>query len=238
MYTTVQLQPGTSTQSPTTPVRPRQRGLNRAVLTTLALTAVAGSMAVTAHALAKEDTGHNAYQGIGTVVLDVDAGTIDLSAAPDATTGVTATRRWAYQAPSIQPVRDGDRLTITAHCPNIEQFPAFGTCHTNYHLAVPAGVRVQVTTSAGNITATDLPTTDLAARTSAGDIRLSFAAVPESVRAHTSAGDVQLAVPYGDYHVDADTSAGEVEVGVVDDPRAPRLIDAHTSAGDVRVDPR
>ena len=237
MYTTVQLEPGTSAPSSPAPAGARRRGFRRAGLTALALTAVAGSMAVTAHAVAKEDTSHNAYQGIRTVVLDVDAGTIDLSAAPNATTGVTATRRWAYQAPPNQPLRDGDRLTITARCPNIEQV-AFGTCHTNYQLAVPAGVRVQVTTSAGNITATDLPTTDLAARTSAGDIRLSFAAVPESVRAHTSAGDVQLAVPYGDYHVDADTSAGEVEVGVVDDPRAPRLIDAHTSAGDVRVDPR
>jgi hypothetical protein len=238
MYATVQLPPGTSTQSPTTPVRPRRRGLHRAGLTALALTAVAGSMAVTAHAIAKEDTDHNAYQGIRTVVLDVDAGTIDLSAAPDATTGVTATRRWAYQAPPNQPVRDGDRLTITAHCPNIEQFAAFGTCHTDYQLAVPAGVRVQVATSAGNITATDLPTTDLAARTSAGAITLSFTAVPESVRVHTSAGDVQLVVPYGDYHLDADTAAGDVRVGVVDDPGSPRLIDAHSSAGDVKINPR
>ena len=238
MYTTVQLGPGTSAPSSPAPAGARRRGLHRAGLTALALTALAGSMAVTAHAIAKEDTSHNAYQGIRMVVLDVDAGTIDLSAAPDATTGVTATRRWAYQAPPNQPVRDGDRLTITARCPEIEQVATFGTCRTNSQLAVPAGVRVQVTTSAGNITATDLPTTDLAARTSAGDITLSFAAVPESVRAHTSAGDVQLAVPYGDYHVDADTSAGEVEVGVVDDPRAPRLIDAHTSAGDVEINPR
>jgi putative adhesin len=238
MYTTVQLEPGTSVPSAPAPIRSRRRGLHRVGLTALALTAVAGSMAVTAHAIAKEDTSHNAYQGIRTVVLDVDAGTIDLTAAPDATTGVTASRRWAYQAPPNQPVRDGDRLTITAHCPDIEQFAAFGTCHTNYQLAVPAGVRIQVTTSAGNITATDLPTTDLAARTSAGDITLSFTNIPNSVRAHTSAGDVQLAVPYGDYHVDADTSAGDIHVGVVDDPRAPRLIDVQTSAGDIRVDPR
>ena len=197
-----------------------------------------GTLAITAHGVAREDTTTETYLGIRTVMLETDGGTIDVTAADGAATTVTGTRRWSYQAPSAPPVRDGDRLTISARCPKIEHAAGFGTSHTNYHLAVPAGVEVQVTTSAGTITGSDLPATQFAARTSAGDIRLSFTGTPESVQAQSSAGDVRVAVPYGSYHVDADTALGDVEVGVVSDPRAPRLIDVHTSAGDVEVSPR
>jgi hypothetical protein len=233
MYTTVQLQPEAAA-----PSLPPRRRLRRAGITALSAVAVAGTLAITAHVVAHEDTATETYLGIRAVILDTDAGTIDVSAAEGAATTVTGTHRWSYQAPSARPVRDGDRLIISARCPKIEHAAGFGTCHTNYQLAVPAGVEVQVTTSAGTITGSDLAATQFTARTSNGDISLSFTGMPESVQAHSSAGDVRVAVPYGSYHVDADTSAGDVEVGVVSNPRAPRLIDAHTAAGDVEVSPR
>lgn len=233
MYTTVQLQ----TEAPA-PSRPPHRRLRIAGITALSVAAVAGTLATTAHVVAQQDTATETYLGIRTVMLDTDAGTIDITAAENAATTVTGTRRWSYRAPAVRPVRDGDRLTISARCPMIEHAAGFGTCRSNFQLAVPAGVEVEVTTSTGAITGSDLPLTRLAGRTSAGEIELSFTGMPESVQVHSSAGDVRVAVPYGGYHVDADSSAGDVEIAVVSDPHAPRLIDAHTSAGDVTVTAR
>ena len=118
MYTTVQLQP----EAPAPSLPPRRR-LHRAGITALSVVAVVGTLAITAHGVAREDTTTETYLGIRTVMLETDGGTIDVTAADGAATTVTGTRRWSYQAPSAPPVRDGDRLTISARCPRSSTRP-------------------------------------------------------------------------------------------------------------------
>jgi hypothetical protein len=196
-------------------------------------------MAVTAHAFAHDDKSRDAFRDLDVLVVEVETGTVNLIAAADTTTTtVTTSRHWAYKAPHSQQRQDANRLTISSQCPTVEHVAAFGVCQVDYQIAVPAGVRVQVITSSGTITGTDLDTSHINAHSSAGDVNLSFATPPEAVSAHTSAGDVAVSVPYGRYRVQADTSAGDVSIDVVDDPRAPKIIDAGTSAGDVTVSPR
>jgi len=60
--------------------RLRQR-IRRAGAIALGLTALAGVMAVTAQVIAQEATSRDAYQGIGVLVLEVNSGKIEISAA-------------------------------------------------------------------------------------------------------------------------------------------------------------
>jgi hypothetical protein len=81
----------------------------------------------------------------------------------------------------------------------------------------------------------DGPTVD--ARTSAGDVTLTFAAPPRKVTAHTSAGNVEVTVPPGSgYRIDADTRAGDQHVDHSLESRgSDRFIVVTSSAGDVTV---
>jgi hypothetical protein len=77
------------------------------------------------------------------------------------------------------------------------------------------------------------------ARTSAGDIKLTFAVQPRKVTARTAAGDVEVMVPPGSgYRIEADTQAGEQHVDPSLESRgSDRTIVVTSSAGDVTVRP-
>ena len=236
MYTTVELPAHRpAARGP----RPPRRGtpLRRSGLGLLGLCLAAGSMAVIAQVIAHEDITRDRFQGVELIEVEVETGTVELVAAEDGTTTVTTSRHWAYKAPSTDDERDGSRLSLVAGCPDVERLSVVGVCEVDYQIAVPDGMRVEVTTEAGTVTGTDLRASRVDARSSAGDVRLAFATAPRAVTARSSAGDVRVSVPFGPYDVETDTSAGDVDVDVVDDPRATRLIDARSSAGDITVSP-
>jgi hypothetical protein len=149
---------------------------------------------------------------------------------------------------------DGDTLTIEDHGCTGRAVLNDG-CSTDFHVQVPAGIALRITThagdvratgieapdvraetSAGNVRATALSAPAVHAETSAGDVELDLLRAPRLVDARTDAGDVEIAVPAGTYAVTTDTDAGGEDVtGVVNDPRAPNQIRAQTDAGDVDV---
>ncbi|HXV94174.1 MAG TPA: DUF4097 family beta strand repeat-containing protein [Pseudonocardia sp.] len=230
------------------PRRPRS-GRRRRIA--LGVAVVAGGLLLLGLLLRGEDVTTATIGGVREVVVDVDAGSAVLVAGPGPGVTVRAARSWIVGEPITRhDVDDAGVLHVQARCPN-----AAIACHVTEELTVPPGIPVQVTASAGGITARglevpsltlrssagrvdadDLSVGRLDARSSAGGVNASFTDPPDEVRAESSAGSVALTVPDGSYRVDAGTSAGSVRVEVVQDPASPRFLYAHSSAGDVTID--
>ncbi len=92
-----------------------------------------------------------------------------------------------------------------------------------------------LSSSAGDVTSDAVHSTDVSATSSAGDVDLTFAVVPDRVTAHSSAGDVNVAVPgSASYRVIADDPDGPT-VDVPVSSASTHVINASSSAGDVTV---
>jgi hypothetical protein len=92
--------------------------------------------------------------------------------------------------------------------------------------------------SGGGVRATGLRTAQVEARSSGGDVELSFDSAPDRVTADSSGGGVRIGLPRVEagYHVDADSSGGGTRIEVPTDPASRRIIEAHSSGGDVRLE--
>jgi hypothetical protein len=163
-------------------------------------------------------------------------GRIELVASPDEHVQVTTIRRWSAWAPSTQHRQGGGVLTLTGDC------PALGTlgitrCAVTERVAVPAGTRVRVTASAGDLSATDLAAASLDAHLTRGSISASFTRPPDRVLVRLDAGTARLIVPTTAYAVDATVPphAGRVTVQVPTDPAAPRQLSVRISHGEIQI---
>ncbi|HSS09672.1 MAG TPA: DUF4097 family beta strand repeat-containing protein [Acidimicrobiales bacterium] len=96
---------------------------------------------------------------------------------------------------------------------------------------------LDLSSSAGDVIADSLASTEVRAQSSAGSVDVAFKIEPHHVEARSSAGPVTVIVPPGGaaYRVDAHTSAGSTKVNVRTDPQSDRVIVADSSAGDVTV---
>ena len=212
------------------------------------------------------------YDGVRALVVE-DASDVLLSSAPrGAPLQVIARVTEGLRKPERSAQREGDgTLRLSSSC------PAFfgGQCGVDYELRVPSGTVVhaesaggdivaedlvstrpiELDSSAGDVTATDVSAPlvrlsssagDVTARglsagqvdekSSAGDVAVALATPADRLLAHSSAGDVDVVVPDAVYRVEATSSAGDVEAGDIrTDPAARRTIAATSSAGDVHV---
>ncbi len=212
------------------------------------------------------------YDGVRALVID-DASDVRLSSAPrGAPLEVIARVTEGLRKPERSGEREADgTLRLSSSCSGLFG----GQCDVDYEIRVPSGtlVRAKATggdivaeglvsgrpieleSSAGDVTVSDVSAPvvrlsssagDVAARglsagqveadSSAGDVAVALAIPAERLLASSSAGDVDVSVPDAVYRVDANSSAGDVESGDIrTDPDAPHAITARSSAGDVRV---
>jgi DUF4097 and DUF4098 domain-containing protein YvlB len=100
------------------------------------------------------------------------------------------------------------------------------------------GGEMTLDATSGDIEATALTATKVHAKTTSGEVELTFAAAPSEVQAQGTSGDVTVLVPEGSetYKVDTDTSSGDEHTELRTDPAATRTITAKTSSGDVAVE--
>src|SRR5690606_7706281 len=145
---------------------------------------------------------------------------------------------------------DGGTLRVASRCPGL----TFDRCDIDYELVVPADVPVRadvdsgdVTVSgvsgrldlhadSGDVTATDLMSTEVNATTYSGDVELGFGRAPTRVQAAAVSGDVNVRAPKGTRsRVEATTGSVSRVVGVVVDPESGYRIIVTTSSGDVEV---
>ena len=91
--------------------------------------------------------------------------------------------------------------------------------------------------SAGDVHVFDSRPSNVAAHSSAGDVRIDLDAAPKTVTADSSAGDVLVVLPNGPtlYRVEASSSGGATEVQVHTDPTSTNVIRVSSSGGDVTV---
>jgi hypothetical protein len=174
--------------------------------------------------------------GAHELVVAVHAGRVELVPSPDGRIQVTTTRRWSVWAPSTQHRQSGGVLTLTGDCPSLGTL-GISRCAVDERIAVPAGTRVRVTASTGDLTATDLAAASLDAHLTRGSISASFTRPPDRVLVRLDAGTVGLIVPTATYAVDATVPphAGHVTVQVPTDPAAPRQLSARVSRGDIQI---
>jgi hypothetical protein len=187
------------------------------------------------HAFSKSRTETRPVAGdVRAVVIDDDRGDVRLVSGARRVE-VRETRHYVGRKPKVtRRLRDGV-LTLESSCSGLGVLK----CATDYRVAVPAGVPVQVDTDAGDVSGESLQLGDVRVTTNVGDVDLDFAARPARVEGRTDVGDVEISVPRAAYAVDADNDVGDTSVhGVVADDRAPRSIRANTNVGDLSVHAR
>jgi len=127
---------------------------------------------------------------------------------------------------------DGDGIDVTGVRGDLDLSSTAG----DIRVAGASG-RLTLDSSAGGIEATGLSSQVVSAKSSAGEVTLSFDRPPDQVTAHSSAGGVDVVVPRSSpaYRVTARTSAGSTQVDVKTDPTSEQTISATSSAGPVSV---
>ena len=232
------------------------RSLLRTLGVLLALAAILFATLSIIGSLARDSRSVQAeFAGVAVVDVDVDAASIEVVAAADATAAsdvrLERTISWSWRKPTFSQRQEGDRLVVRSSCPF-----SFGRgCGGTVRLVVPPATEVRAATSAGevrasglagvlvlnssagSVEATGLRSPDVIATSSAGSVRLTFSVAATKVRADSSAGSVEVAVPRGteSYRVNANSGAGSTDVTVRTDPAAHRVLDVQSSAGSVRV---
>lgn len=190
---------------------------------------------------------------VTSVRVATDVGDVNIVPAADGRIRVERRLTWSFTKPGGDVVvRDGT-VDVSGTCPGA----TLGECGVDVVLRVPPGTRVQVDSTSGDLAAReveaplDLQTTsgdvtgealrskDVRVQSTAGDVRLSFDAPPDSVQAQATTGDVtvQLPVDAVSYRVEKRTSLGEARVDVPEDPRSTHVVSVQTSFGDVVVTP-
>jgi hypothetical protein len=185
----------------------------------------------------------------GRLTIDAD-GDIRITAGGGSEVQIVERIRHSIGRPRVEETSTRDGVVLRGHCAWYAS-----NCSVSFAVTIPRGLgidahssggnvtltgatgSVRLASSAGDVSATGLQSDQVDARSSAGDVRLSFDSPPRTVTAHSSAGDVEVRLPTaeGGYRVHVNSSAGDEVVEVPTDPASDRAIDATSSAGDVTI---
>jgi len=191
------------------------------------------------------------HEAISRVDVDAKGGSVTILG--DETSGAvvdTRVTRGVFSPSHHERVVDGE-LRITQSCPVLQLV----VCSVRTTIRVQRGVDVvvhatsgsirlaglsgsiDVSSTAGGITATELTATRVKARSSAGGIDLTFAEAPRSVDARSTAGGITIIVPPDEtsYRVTTHATAGSVRQDVRTGPDRDHTINASASAGNIRI---
>jgi putative adhesin len=187
------------------------------------------------------------------VTIRSGTGDIDLVSTNDTRVHITADLKYGLLKPTLTQSRDENgALRLNANC---NDWLPFSNCGVHFTVAVPVGKAVDVRSTAGDINATDLKSTDITLHSTAGDIvaeditgttiNLSTTAGDINVtRTHTdsltlnsTAGDVvgddlarAVGTDSGHFGTNASTTAGDINLNYL---TAPDTVTAKATAGDV-----
>jgi hypothetical protein len=167
--------------------------------------------------------------------LDGSTLVVDASCVDDGPVLFNCSVDLALDLPAGVPVvveSDTGDLTVIGAFSNVDLATSTG----DVHVAEAAGP-VTIRTDTGDVRSLQTRGRAVQARTSTGDVRLSFDVQPDDVTAETSTGDVRVLLPADTttYDVDTETDTGDSQVDVSNVPSAPRKITATTDTGDVTV---
>jgi hypothetical protein len=90
-------------------------------------------------------------------------------------------------------------------------------------------------TGGGNLIAEGVSGSVATVTTEGGNVRLGFAAAPDTVQVDTANGDADLTVPGGPYALTADSGGGSELISIATNPAATRSINVSTEGGALRI---
>jgi len=163
------------------------------------------------------NSGSGSVQIVGTAMATVDSegGNVSVNGTP----GVNVDSGSGFvNATDI----DGP-LTVDSEGGNVSISALTGTLNTN--------------TGSGDLSASDLDTTDANATTEGGNARMVFANSPQTVNLITGGGDAVVDVPDGPYALTATTGGGSWSVGIATNPQAHKTLTITTNGGNLLVAP-
>ncbi|MEY2491972.1 MAG: hypothetical protein QOH24_923 [Verrucomicrobiota bacterium] len=196
------------------------------------------ALAFTASAASEENISQqvDAAPG-GKLIVDVDFGAINVTAATDGKVTVEAHRKVDFgdeakekeylAAGPVTISKDGNTITVRAHSPKHDTFWSFRHSRTDgqYTVSVPRNFNTDLHTAGGSITASEL-TGSVEAQTSGG--KLKFTHLEGAIEGKTSGGSIQLDGCNGP--VEIETSGGDITT--VDGRGS---LHARTSGGGIHV---
>jgi hypothetical protein len=196
------------------------------------------ALAFTAAAASEENINQqiDAASG-GKLIVDVDFGTIDVTAATDGKVTVEAHRKIDFgdearekeylAAAPIRISKDGNTVTVRAHSPKGDSFWSFRHSRMNgrYSVSVPRNFNTDLHTAGGSISASEL-SGSVTAQTSGG--KLKFTHLEGTIEGKTSGGSIHLDGCNGPTEIE--TSGGDI---TAIDGRG--SLHARTSGGGIHV---
>ena len=196
----------------------------KAVALLIALVALAGAVvvAVVNFAVVEDRTVTTRPGPIRSVEIDVEAGRVEVRAAPANEAKVDLTRRYVVGAPEIKETFVDGVLRLEANC---RTFIRVG-CEVVYKLDLPAAVPVKIRSERASVVVADMVGM-VEADTRAGGVSLSRTRGP--LRLTTSAGDIDgsdLAAAF----LDATTGAGRIRLSMAEPAQRVGL---RTGAGNI-----
>jgi hypothetical protein len=192
----------------------------------------------------------------GSVAVQTDTGRITVeAAAAGSPLTVRRTDHWSFAEPATRQGLTDGTLTLDGGCAGgLDGLDLVG-CSIDYHLSVPDGValelttgtgsldvrgvdgRLRATTGTGSVRLTGLRSTTVRATSDTGSVLASFTRPPDAVRAASDTGSVEVVLPDDRtaYVVSATTSTGSTAITVPTDPRSRRTVEAEAGTGSVSV---
>jgi hypothetical protein len=233
----------------------------------LAASALAGCY-VSVGALQHRTRSYSVAGQVRTVVVNDQVGGIQVTGGSSGTDSVTEHISFKHTAPVSTHRATAGTLVLDSNCPALEtcsigyditvpraitirvddsvgtirldSLSGQVTAHTNagdIDLGSVSGP-VEASGHVGSILGQDVSSADATLRLSAGQIDVTFAAVPASITATVTVGSVTLSVPGGvPYAVNATASVGSIQVRVTRSPASPHVITASTRTGSVTIQP-
>jgi hypothetical protein len=202
-----------------------------AIAAAVAVSGVAVGVAFAAtDGIGKKQTTHYTFGvPVHRVVIDGDVGDVDVQASARSGVEVVRETGWIFSRPTQhQYVRKGV-LHLDSH--NRHTFLSA----TEYRIAVPAGVAVEVHEHAADVSIHGAPG-NVSVTSDVGDVSVDLTRAPRRVDVASDVGDVDVTVPRGTYAVTTATDVGEADVhGLVRFDLARRSIHARSDVGDVSV---
>ncbi len=220
-----------------------------------------GSLSVMAQLITTRSDSPVADYGTDVKVLAItaDAGDLTVRLGAGTRTTVRSVQRFAFGVPVVSSsLRDGV-LRLEQSCRSTHWFPLPGNCTVDFEVTAPPGVAVrlssgdgdvrvegasgdiQVRSSTGDVTVLDARSQNVRVNSTAGDVRVAFAAAPRTVSVRAAVGDIRVQVPADEntYLVRTSKGPGDVKVDPqLQNGRSDRLIEVDSGAGDVVVTSR
>src|SRR5262245_9475409 len=195
-------------------------------------------LALTASAASEENISQqvDATPG-GTLVVDVDFGTIDVTTGVDNKVALEAHRKIDFgdkareteyfSATPVTLSKDGNVITVRARSSKQKNWWNFGhsETHGQYTIHVPKKFETDLHTDGGDVSAAEI-TGNTTVKTSGG--KLAFKHLEGSLSANTSGGSIEVADCRGPIKIE--TSGGDITVG-----DGTGALDAKTSGGRIEV---